>query len=128
MAGGATEGADDGVLAKVFPGAAHRAGTVGQVDAVEAVAVDEQEVVFDDDGDVAGMGDQTAGIGGAGDAVFIPGGERKTQAGDLDRVHHGGKLVGKGLQIKDGRGDQGDLGAVGGGHLWLHQGSLLALT
>ena len=83
-----------------------------EVDAVEAEAGDEAEVVGDDERHVAGVADRAQRVGGAGDVVLGGGGEREADAGDLGRVEEGGDPVGQ-AGLEGRRGDQVEPGGTG---------------
>ena len=82
------------------------------MDAVEAEAGDEAEVVGDDERHVAGVADRAQRVGGAGDVVLGGGGEREADAGDLGRVEEGGDPVGQ-AGLEGRRRDQVEPGGTG---------------
>jgi hypothetical protein len=85
--------------------------------AIKAKTVGKQDVIFDHDCYVAGMGNFTQGIGGARQGIFVAGGEAKAQARDGVGVQHGFELCAEGFKLKGRRGDEVDLRALCFGHV-----------
>ena len=116
MARGAGVGADDGIGAERLAGGADAGGAVAEVDAVEAEAGDEADVVGDHQRHVAGVRHGAERVGGAGDVVLVRAGKGQAQAGDVEAVEERREDVGQ-PGIEGGRGDQVELRALGrGGH------------
>jgi hypothetical protein len=103
---------------------AHGAGPIGQVDAVQPMAFDQQQVAFYDDGHVAGMGHNAQRIGSARDAVFVARGQGKAHAGHVKTVKHRRKPVWKDVKLELWRCDKVDLRAFGVGHRGIFLGGI----
>ena len=116
MARGAAVGPDDRIRAQLLARLAHGPRSIGQMHTVQPVAFRQQDVVVDDDGDVALVADFAQGVGGAGDLSLVVAGKRQADTGDLGRVKDGTKRLGKAAQLKIRGRNQIDLRLLGLGH------------
>jgi hypothetical protein len=94
------------------------------MDAVQPMAFDQQQVAFDDDGHVAGMGHNTQRIGSARDAVFVARGQGKAHAGHIKAVKHRRKPVWKDVKLELRRCHKVDLRAFAVGHRGIFLGGI----
>ena len=105
-------GPDDGIGPQILARLAHGAGSIGQVDAVEAQFLDQTDMTLDHQRHVALMRNEAQGIGGTGDFIGVSGGMGEAQAGDVMGVQHAGKRGAKAFGVEGGRADQVDPGRV----------------
>jgi len=89
---------------------------IGQVHAVQPQPVHHLHMPVDDQRHIPRMRDHPQRIGSTGDVVFLAVGHGQAHAGDFGGIEHGRQPVGKGVKVKDGRGDEVNLRAVGVGH------------
>ncbi len=118
MARGAAEGADDCIGAERLADRAHRAGAVGEVDAVEPVPLGELKMALDHQRHVALVRHRAKRVGGAGEPVRVAGREGQPEAGHGRRVERRSEPRQKRLEHKVGRRDEVDLRALSLGHAW----------
>ena len=75
-----------------------------------------QDMGFNNQRHIPCMRDPAQGVGNTGDAVFVVGGKRKADAGNICTIQNGSKAVRKHGKIKVRWCNQVDLGAVCVGH------------